>query len=500
MKLKHFQSLHAKILLGFGIPGLLFVGLAVSALLHFRGLEDQIADQQRVTAVHDSIRYARRMEKNFLLYRKKADLAEAIDRANRAASLFAELPPIPRAGRTQPQEGELLRQYRQLLAELDAANRHARPSPETVAALADVGSELMNLGEQLDALARERLDDAIAAHHRDLLRAIAVAIALALVSGFAVARSVARPLRRVEERLARIAAGETGRLDRLSEDREVESLADAINRALAELEGREKAVARSSRLVALGGMLSGVAHELNNPLSNISTSCQILLEEIEELDADGARQLLAQIDEQSLRAQRIVGDLLDFARDRPFIRHDEPVGPLIAETLPLLGNEIGRMPRIDIDAPAGLTICVDRQRFQQVLLNLLKNAAEAAGADGHIRALAAAATEDSPPGTILVIEDNGPGITAADLLRIFDPFFSTKPVGKGVGLGLFVVHEIIARHGGTITADSSPGAGCRFHIFIPAAAGSAAAVSNPASPAPLAGANDQQQEADDERR
>ncbi|WP_153114971.1 sensor histidine kinase [Rhodocyclus tenuis] len=496
MKMKHFQSLHAKILLGFGIPGLLFVGLAVSALLHFRGLEDQIADQQRVTAVHDSIRYARRMEKNFLLYRKKADLAEAIERANRAASLFAELPPIPRAGRAQPQEGELLRQYRQLLAELDAANRHARPSPETVAALAEVGSELLNLGEQLDALARQRLDDAIAAHHRDLLRAIAVAIALALVSGFAVARSVARPLRRVEERLARIAAGETGRLDRLSEDREVESLTDAINRALAELEGREKAVARSSRLVALGGMLSGVAHELNNPLSNISTSCQILLEEIDELDADGARQLLAQIDDQALRAQRIVGDLLDFARERPFVRRDEPAGPLIAETLPLLGNQIGRMPRIDIDAPAGLTICVDRQRFQQVLLNLLKNAAEAAGADGHIRAFAAAA-EDSPPGTILVIEDDGPGIAAADLPRVFDPFFSTKPVGKGVGLGLFVVHEIIARHGGTISADSSPGAGCRFRIFIPSAAGSTPA---PLIESPPPSGSDSQQEAADERR
>lgn len=470
MKLTHFQSLHAKILLGFGIPGLLFVGLAVSALLHFRALEDQIADQLRVSAVHDSVRYARRMEKNFLLYRKKADLAEAIDRADRAATLFAELPPIPLAGRAQPQEGELLRQYRALLAELDAANRHARPSPETVVALADVGSELLNLGEQLDALARQRLDDAIAAHHRDLLRAIAVAIVLALVSGFAVARSVAQPLRRVEERLAHIASGESGRIDLLSEDREVASLTDAINRALAELEKREKAVARSSRLVALGGMLSGVAHELNNPLSNISTSAQILLEEIDEIqenDPQAARRLLTQIDEQALRAQRIVGDLLDFARDRRFVRKLEPLKKLIDETLPLLTNQIGWQPRIEIDVADDLVIDVDRQRFQQVLLNLLKNAAEAIPATGRVRIVAAASDGAAPPGTLLTVDDDGPGIAAADLPRVFDPFFSTKPVGKGVGLGLFVVHEIVARHGGTISVDSAAGAGCRFTVFIP---------------------------------
>lgn len=476
--MKRFQSLHAKILLGFGIPGLLFVALALSALLHFRGLEEQIAEQQRVTALHDSIRYARRMVKNFLLYRKKADLAEAIDRADRAIALFAQLPPIPRAGREQAQEGELLRQYRQLLGELDAANRRARPSPETVEALAEVGGELLNLVEQLDSLSRERLDAAIAAHHRDLLRALAVAIVLALLAGLAVARSVARPLRRVEERLERIAAGEGGRIDIISDEREVAALTDAINRALAELERREQAVGRSSRLVALGGMLSGVAHELNNPLSNISTSCQILLEEIDELDADAARPLLAAIDSQALRAQRIVGELLDFARDRRFELREEPLLALVRETLPLLYNQIGRVPGIAVDIPPWLTVKVDRQRFQQVLLNLLKNAAEATEANdksagGQVRISAArsevpaSAERPAQSGTLLLVEDDGPGIAAADLPRVFDPFFSTKPVGKGVGLGLFVVHEIVARHGGSIGVDSEPGKGCRFRVFIP---------------------------------
>ena len=450
------QSLHAKILLGYGIVGLLFVVLVAGAVMHFHGLEEQIADQQRFTAFYDSIRHARRMEKNFLLYRKKADLSEAIAKADNAAALLNELPVLPTGDNAQQQEIEILQRYRELLAELAAADRRARPSPETVEALIEVGSDLLNLGEKLDARARTKLDAAIAKHHRDLL--------LAVVAGTLVTRSVARPLRRIESSLRRVATGETGRLDRFSGDREVESLTEAINRMLSELEGRQKNVARSSRLVALGTMLSGVAHELNNPLSNISTSCQILLEEIGEIDAAEARELLGLIDGQVLRAQRIVDALLDFARDRQFERRIEALRPLVDEVLLLLRNELAFDPRIELRIPPGLAIDVDRQRFQQVLLNLLKNAVDAAGADGRV--ILAARPEGD--GATVTVEDDGPGIGAGALPRIFDPFYSTKPVGAGTGLGLFVVHEIVTQHGGSVSVDSETDTGCRFRVHIPA--------------------------------
>lgn len=458
------QSLHAKILLGYGIVGLLFVVLVAGAVLHFHGLEEQIADQQRFTAFYDSIRHARRMEKNFLLYRKKADLSEAIAKADNAAALLNELPVLPTGDNAQQQEIELLQHYRELLAELAAADRRARPSPETVEALIEVGTDLLNLGEKLDARARTKLDAAIATHHRDLLLAVVAALVFAVVAGTLVTRSVARPLRRIESSLRRVATGETGRLDRFSGDREVESLTEAINRMLSELESRQKNVARSSRLVALGTMLSGVAHELNNPLSNISTSCQILLEEIGEIDAAEARELLGLIDGQVLRAQRIVDALLDFARDRQFERRDEPLRPLVDEVLLLLRNELASDPRIELRLPPALTIDVDRQRFQQVLLNLLKNAVDAAGADGRV--ILAARPEGD--GITVTVEDDGPGISASALPRIFDPFYSTKPVGAGTGLGLFVVHEIVTQHGGSVSVDSETDAGCRFRVHIPA--------------------------------
>ncbi len=461
------QSLHAKILFGYVLVGLLFVALVVSALIDFRRLETKINEQQHVADLHDEMRYSRRMEKNYLLYRKNSDLAEAIERVNNAQALSKQLPPQLSDTEIQASTDETLEHYRTLLIEMANADRHGRASTEITDDLLVTGSRMLALGEKLDAEARELLDDAVAAHHRNLQWTIVATIALAVAAGILVTRSVVQPLRTIESSLTRVAAGEAGRLDHASGDREVGSLTDAINRTLKELDDRQKAITRSSRLVALGTMLSGVAHELNNPLSNISTSCQILLEEIDDLPEDIRHDLLAQIDGEVLRAQRIVGTLLDFARERQYERVDTPVRTLVDEVLQLTRNLTPTDATIAIDVPDGLTVEVDRQRFQQVLINLLQNAAGVIGPGGQIRI--AARREDGPDGagTRIAVEDNGPGIAPENLPRIFDPFFSTKPVGKGTGLGLFIVHEIVGQHGGTVSVDSEPGRGCRFVVHIP---------------------------------
>jgi signal transduction histidine kinase len=462
-----FHSLHAKILFGYCLVGLLFVALVVSVLIHFRQLETKIAEQQRVADFHDELRYARRMEKNYLLYRKNGDLAEAIERANNAVALIKELPPQLSDTEIQANANEMLEDYRALLIEMANADRHGKVSTEVTDELLITGTRLLSLGEKLDAEALDLLEEAVKTHHRNLLWTILAAITLAVAAGVLVTRSVVKPLRTIESSLTRVATGETGRLDHTSDDREVGSLTDAINRTLTELGERQKAITRSSRLVALGTMLSGVAHELNNPLSNISTSCQILLEEHEDLPADMRHDLLAQIDGEVLRAQRIVSTLLDFAREREYERRQTPVRQLVEEVLQLTRNLTPTDASIAIDIPDGLQIDVDRQRFQQVLINLLQNAAGVISAGGQIRIKARRKTAADGGGTVITVEDNGPGIAPENMPRIFDPFFSTKPVGKGTGLGLFIVHEIVSQHGGTVSVNSEPGQGCRFNIHIP---------------------------------
>lgn len=466
--MRFLHSFSAKIILGYCLVGGLFIVLVASALIQFRSLQAQLSEQRKVSVFYDAIRHARRLEKNYLLYRKPMDLTEAIDKAIQAHSAFADLPAEARAALTDPEAASDIERYRELLLELSGRFKRGRIPQEIQDDLYLVGSNLMKSGEILDDFARQRLSEAVGRHERDLLSAILAAILLAVVTGIFVTRSVLRPLREIEQRLEQVAKGETGRLEgEDEEDSEVRSLQASINSALIELEKRQQAVARSSRLVALGTMLSGVAHELNNPLSNISSSCQLLIEEQGTADAQESGRLLAQIDDQVLRAQRIVSALLDFSRDRSFSRQHESLNELVGEALLLVRGQLPADAKLELNIPDDIGIDVDRQRFQQVLVNLVKNAAEAITSDGVIRLTAWRESLPEGHGTSLEIEDNGHGIATVDLARVFDPFFTTKAVGQGTGLGLFVAHEIVSQHGGALSVNSTIGQGTCFWMHIP---------------------------------
>jgi signal transduction histidine kinase len=283
-----------------------------------------------------------------------------------------------------------------------------------------------------------------------------------------------------------VARGSRDKLDIRSNDREIVSLTNAFNHVMQELELRQKHLLRSEKLASLGTLLSGVAHELNNPLSNISTSCQILSEELEEADAAYKRELLRQIDKQTIRARNIVRALLDFARDRVFKKNKFHIARLVDETLRFLKGEVLAGVRIHADIPADLVIEADRQRLQQVLLNMLKNAIDAIDGPGEIHLRAARRDGADTPrlpaggaslslgrcdrrGEVVDIElrDSGQGIPPEVLPRVFDPFFTTKDVGQGSGLGLFIAYQIVEQHDGCIAVASLPGEGTVFVIRLP---------------------------------
>ena len=229
-------------------------------------------------------------------------------------------------------------------------------------------------------------------------------------------------------------------------------------------------------------MLSGVAHELNNPLSNISTSCQILQEEIGEADPVTQKMFLGQIDQQTERARKIVRSLLDFAREREFRKETVYLKPLVEQTVGFVRGERPAKALVRLDIPEELALQADGQRLQQVFVNLIKNAMDVLGEDGHILISAARRRQsaanldpawgpgckDQGEAVEIAVEDNAGGIPPDILPRIFDPFFTTKDVGQGMGLGLFVVYEIVDEHGGCISVRSTPGQGSAFIIRLPA--------------------------------
>ncbi|MGD8376034.1 MAG: ATP-binding protein [Acidobacteriota bacterium] len=240
-----------------------------------------------------------------------------------------------------------------------------------------------------------------------------------------------------------------------------------------EQRGLQAKLMQTEKLSSLGEMISGVAHELNNPLTAVMGYAQ-LLEGAGDLGAEIVRKIRG-ISEQAARCQRVVQNLLSFARNHEPEQGPVDINGMIRSVIHLMGPPL-RVDGIELrqelsgDLPA---VRGDVHQLQQVLLNLVTNAHQAirsaaaeGGAAGHI----SIRTAPVDGRVRIVVEDDGPGILPGHLNRVFDPFFTTKEVGVGTGLGLSLAYGCITEHGGEIRVESRPGAGARFLIDLPGAA------------------------------
>jgi signal transduction histidine kinase len=224
---------------------------------------------------------------------------------------------------------------------------------------------------------------------------------------------------------------------------------------------------QAEKLAALGQTISGVAHELNNPLATILTWAERLSQRsVDEQTRRGLDTILSE----SERAAKIVRNLLTFARKRHTTRAMVDVNQVVRQTLALRSYE-QRLNNITIfeALAAGLPLVfADPHQFQQVLLNLIINAEQAMlGANGRGAMVLRSWHDFDNDAVMLEVNDDGPGVPEDVQPKIFDPFFTTKEVGKGTGLGLTVAYAIIQEHGGRITVSSQPGVGASFFVALP---------------------------------
>jgi len=234
----------------------------------------------------------------------------------------------------------------------------------------------------------------------------------------------------------------------------------AIARDVTDEQRLREQLGHSEKLAALGRLVSGVAHELNNPLAGISALAQALILD-EPLD-DGSRRVVEAIRGEATRAAQIVTDLLSFARQRPLRRAELDLAILVREVLESGGDRLGRW---ELDFPVDLpAVHADPDQIRQVVLNLLGNAAHAMRESGSAGSVRAWGDGES---VVLEVADTGSGIPPDLMAQIFEPFFTTKPVGEGTGLGLAISHGIVRAHGGDIRAENRPGGGARFWFDLP---------------------------------
>ena len=222
----------------------------------------------------------------------------------------------------------------------------------------------------------------------------------------------------------------------------------------------------SEKMASIGLLAAGVAHEVNTPLTGISSFTQMLLESAQP--DDPSTQVLEKIERQTFRAAKIVNGLLNLARPAQVDSGPCDVNAVINDVLSLLEHQFRNgsiQVRKELD-PAAPVVQGMEHKLQQVFLNLFLNARDAMPKGGWLTIV----TREDRDGAVVEIADTGSGIPAEQLSRIYDPFFTTKEIGKGTGLGLSITYGIVQEHGGTITCDSQVGQGTRFSIRLPLAA------------------------------
>jgi signal transduction histidine kinase len=478
-------SLRGKIIFAYAAIACLALVISLLAYEQLRLLENRILLGERVAELFDTALEIRRFERNLFLYGQDVDYwenASHIEKMNRLLDRdqadFNVLSVGPRITRLR----EELQDYQQLIRAYFAAGRDVRLRAQLEPQVRVSGQAIVATSEAVVAAEHKTVRTALSSLRAMLFFSVSGVILLLVAVGQALSRRVVQPLKQIEENVNAIASGRLRELAISGNDREIVSVTNAFNQMLHEQELRQKHMLRSEKLVAMGTMVEGVAHELNNPLSNIWSSCQILLEDPALAGLTPQRELLQQIDEQSVRARYIVRSLHDFTHDSQFHKVRVLLEELVRQTLRFIKGEIPPGLEVVIDVSAELVVAADRQRLQQALLNLFKNALQACGDNGRvtIRAMHRPAGDpslDQPgleacrgqPVVEIQVSDTGSGIPADIQQRIFDPFFSTKEVGKGMGLGLFIVYQVIEEHGGCISVSSDPGQGTTFVIRLPAA-------------------------------
>lgn len=470
-------SLRLQIYFGFLLVFLFAVGIATALVFAMYQVEDKLQFLDIVNEYVIEIQQARRFEKNFFLYGTNlSDALENVEKAHDILSLNAgELEKI--IGR-KSQSTILFNMltYENLLQRLvKLEHRGISDSPDYIRARKEIEIELRRQGQQMFSFGqalmkqeRNSLSEAIHRSRKIQVYSLVFLFIFIVLNAYFLGSRILGSIQRFSDYIRRVASGDFTPIMPVRRFRdEFTDLAIAANQMTHELESHEAVLIQSHKMRAVGTLTAGVAHELNNPINNITLTAHMLLEDYEHLTDEERKEMVRDVVSEANRSKSIVSNLLDFARESGSQLEPLDLEKILKDTISLTANQVKLSGiKIEFHATDKLPrIHGDSQQLKQVFLNLILNAIDASHKGGKIQVLLVPA--DEPNYVAVKVIDFGTGISEHIMSSLFDPFFTTKGQGKGTGLGLSVSQGIVAKHGGQIRVASKEGQGSTFTILLP---------------------------------
>jgi two-component system NtrC family sensor kinase len=469
-------SFRHQLFIGFFLVFLFAVGVSGLLLITTNKVEEKLRVLEIVDNYVIEIQQARRFEKNYFLY--GTNLSDALENTYRAKDIFdrnsQELMELQKNADQKPISSDinLYEDLLKRLVELDqreiGIHQYEREKNEIELELRKHGQKMVSFAQELMNQEKSALEKALTRSKNIHIYSLGVLLIFILFIAYILAGRILGNIRRFTVYASRIASGDFTPITPTRPFRdEFTDLAISINQMMQELEDREAILIQSHKMRAVGTLTAGVAHELNNPLNNLTLTAHMLLEDYDVLSDQERREMIQDIVSESKRSTNIISNLLDFARESGSQLEPLDLKQLLKDTINLAVNQIKLSGiRIEFQATDNLPrVHGDSQQLRQVFLNLILNAIDASSKGGIIRVIVLPA--DEPNYIAVKVIDTGTGIPDHILSSIFDPFFTTKGKGKGTGLGLSVSQGIVVKHGGKINVSSRKDQGATFTVTLP---------------------------------
>ena len=477
LKERPLLSVRSVLSLGFALWFVLSLGITIASIILVTKIEEKLQFLESASKYIFEVQQARRFEKNYFLY--GTNLSDSLEQVRLADNILKMNSEKMVAVVGKPSfEGMAhhINLYEELLSKLQELDKQ-RPQNsipqfnQIEDELRKHGAEMVAAAENLLARERQSVNNMLNLSKRGPMLFLIFLLGLMIFSANFIARLMIRPLKVLMDATQRIADGDiTTPIMPVRRYRdEFTELSIAMNSMMYQLSQRQEQLIKAHKLKAVGTLTAGVAHELNNPINNIMLTASMLQEDYSEIDDAERLDMINDLVEQAARSQKIIRNLLEFAREREIDTSLFQLDDILEESLQLVTNQL-KLYKVKIERRFASNlepISGDKQQLIQVFLNLTLNAIDGMPDGGTL----IIETNTVKEGDYLKVDftDSGTGIPDHVKPHIFDPFFTTKSQGKGTGLGLSVSLGIIRKHGGDIQVESQINKGSTFTVLLPIA-------------------------------